>query len=201
MFPAMSLTRHRVGMREVAFRRVEDDVFERDIHGLGPELYRERLVRLVAQAIEKGGIDGRGLFSDQPRERGALRAVPFARGAEAAEQVNLERRCLGELVRRQLRAALVEIIGDAHRADGMRTRWARVPPCRTRPASSLRAPFAPSRHSGREKAAASAAFLRTCSLSLERIRGGPVMTAVAPIRALRIKNARRSTPSGIFCER
>ena len=63
------LDRHRVRMREVAVHRIEDDVLERDIHGLGPELHRERLIRLVAQAIEKGGIDGRGLLSDQPRER------------------------------------------------------------------------------------------------------------------------------------
>src|SRR6185295_9861624 len=45
-------------------------------------------------------------------------------GAEAAEQVNLERRRTGELVRRQLRTALVEIVCDAHRANRMRAGWA-----------------------------------------------------------------------------
>ena len=173
MFPAMSLTVIVFGMREVAVDSVEDDVLERDIHGFGPELHRERLIRLVAQAIEKGGIDGRRLLSDQPRERGALRAVSLARRAEAAEQVNLERRCLGELVRRQLRAALVEIVGDAHRADRVRARGAR----------SHLVELVQRRHhgpllllhdiQGREKAAASAAFLWTCPLSVEPTRGGP----------------------------
>ena len=112
-------------MRKVTVNGIKDNVLERDIHGFRPEFYRERLIRLIAQAIEKGGVDGGGLFSEQSRERRAFRAMTFARGAEAAEQVDLERRCFGELVRRQFRAALVEIIGDAHGADRMRTRWAR----------------------------------------------------------------------------
>ena len=109
-------------MREVAFGGVVDDVLEGHIHGLGAELHRKRLVRLVAQAVEKRGINGCRLLPDQSRERGALRTVPLARGAEAAKQVNLERGCLGELVRRQFGAALVEIVGNAHRADRVRAR-------------------------------------------------------------------------------
>ena len=51
------------------------------------EFYRERLIRLVAQAIEKSGIDGRRLFPDQAGERRTLGAVPLAGGAQAAVQV------------------------------------------------------------------------------------------------------------------
>jgi hypothetical protein len=77
-------------MRKVPVHSVEDDVLERDIHVFWPEFDRERLIRLVAQAIEKGGVDGCRLFSDQSRERSARRAMSLARGAEAAEQVDLE---------------------------------------------------------------------------------------------------------------
>jgi hypothetical protein len=49
----------------------------------------------------------------------AARSVPLARGAEAAEQIDLQRRGLGQLVRRQLGAALIEVVGDPHRADGV----------------------------------------------------------------------------------
>ena len=122
----------------------------------GPELDGERLIRLVAQAVEKCRIDGRGLFSDQPRERGALGAVSFAGGAEAAEQMNLEPSCFRQLGRRQLRAALVEVIGDAHRADRMRTRRARSHLVELVQQSSSPVPFAPSRHSAMGKAAVSA---------------------------------------------
>src|SRR5690348_2515702 len=97
-------------MGEIALRSIKNNVFERDIHGFRPELYRERLIRLIAHVIEKGGIDGGWLFSNQSCERRSLRAMTLACRAEAVEQVNLERRGFRQLVRRQFRAALVEIV-------------------------------------------------------------------------------------------
>ena len=66
-----------------------------------------------------------GSFPTNPASEARSVPWPLPGGAEAAEQVHLERRRLGELVRRQLRAALVEIVGDAHRADRVRARGAR----------------------------------------------------------------------------
>src|ERR1041385_3215639 len=107
-------------MREIAFRRVVDDVRETDGESLGAKLYLECLVRLVSQAIEKRWIDCRRLFSNQPRERGAFCAMSFACRAEAAEQMDLQCGCLGEFVLRQFDGALIEVICDAHRADRVR---------------------------------------------------------------------------------
>src|SRR5262249_30141005 len=59
---------------------------------------------------------GRRLAYDA-REWGALGAVALAGRAEAAVEVDLDARRLSELCGGQLRAALVEVVGDAHRAD------------------------------------------------------------------------------------
>ena len=88
-------------MLEVALGRIVDDVLEADIDRLVAELYLERLVRLVSQAVEKQRVDGGRLFSYQSRQRGSFRAVSLAGGAEAAEQVDLKLRRLGEFVGRQ----------------------------------------------------------------------------------------------------
>ena len=117
--------RHGVRVWEVAFGGVVDDVLQAHIKGGGAELHRERLVRVVAEVIEKRGIDGCRFFPNHSCQRGALCAVPFAGGAEAAVQVDFQRRRLREFVRRQLGAALVEIVGDAHWADRVRAGRAR----------------------------------------------------------------------------
>src|SRR5205085_2349918 len=104
--PGHELARHCVRVREVTFDGIEDHVFERYIHSLFTELDWERLVGFVAQAVKKCGIDGCRFHSNQPSEGSSLCAVSLACGAEAAEQINLERGRFGELVRRQLGAAL-----------------------------------------------------------------------------------------------
>ena len=86
------------------------------------ELHGEALVRIRDEAVEERRLDGRRLLADHAGERGALGAVALARGAQAAEQVHLDPRRLGELILRQLRAALIEVVGDAHRADRVRAR-------------------------------------------------------------------------------
>ncbi len=118
------LAGHRVRVREVALRRVVDDVLERGVERGGAELHREHLIGLLLQLVEERGIDGGGLLADDAGEGSALGAVADARGAEAAEQVNLERSGLGELVGGKLGAALVEVVGDPHRTNGVRARWA-----------------------------------------------------------------------------
>ncbi len=115
---------HGVRVVKVPFGRVVDDVFERQIERLAAELQREGLIGFVAHLVEKQGIDGGRLLAEQPRERGALRAVPLSGRAEAAEQVHLESRRLRECVRRELRAPLVEVVGNAHRPDRVRARGA-----------------------------------------------------------------------------
>src|SRR5688572_26146390 len=80
---------------------------------------------LVAQAVEEFRVDRRRFLSDEPCERRAFRAVSLTRRAEAAEQVHLKLRRLGELVGRQLGGLLVEIVGDAHRTDRVRAGRAR----------------------------------------------------------------------------
>ena len=113
-------------MFEVAFGGIVDDVLEAHIDGLVAELHREHLVRLVSQAVEKLRVDCCRFFPDQPCERGSFRAVSFASGAEASEQVHLELRRLGELVGRQFGGLLVEIVGDAHRTNRVRAGRARA---------------------------------------------------------------------------
>ena len=75
-------------MREVALRRVVDDVLERRVERGGAELHREGLVGLGRQFVEEQRIDGRRLLADDAGERGPLGAVALAGGAEAAEQVD-----------------------------------------------------------------------------------------------------------------
>jgi hypothetical protein len=72
-------------MWEVTVHCVENDILEKDIHGFWTELHRKGLIGLIAQAIEKCGVNGSGLFPDQSCERSALGAVAPARSTEAAE--------------------------------------------------------------------------------------------------------------------
>ena len=111
-------------MREVALGRVVDDVGERQIERLVAELHRIGLLRLGDHLVEEQRIHGGRLLAHQARERGALGAVALAGGAQAAEQMHLEAGGLRQLVGRQLRAALVEVVGDAHRPDRVRARGA-----------------------------------------------------------------------------
>ena len=113
-------------MFEVALGGIVDDVLEAHIDGLGAELHREHLVRLVSQAVEEFRVDRCRFFPDQPCERGSFRAVSLARRAEASEQVHLKLRRLGEFVGRQFGGLLVEVVGDAHRTDRVRAGRARA---------------------------------------------------------------------------
>src|SRR5215217_4487095 len=114
------MANHRVLVMEVAFRSVVDDVLECDRDLFSAELNFERLVRLVAQAVKKQGVDSGWFHTDQTCQRSSFRAVALACGTETAEQIDSKRGCLREFVCRQLRAALVEIIGNTHRADCVR---------------------------------------------------------------------------------
>ena len=96
--------------------------FSDTLNVLLAELHREGLIRVRRQAVEERRLDRRRLLADDAGERGALGAVALAGGAQAAEQVHLEAGGLRELVGRQLRAALIEVVGDAHRADRVRAR-------------------------------------------------------------------------------
>ena len=85
-------------MREVALGRVVDDVLERDVERLAAELHREDLVRIGrASSSRKAGSIVAGSLPTSAGERGALGAVALAGRAEAAEQIDLQRRRLGEL--------------------------------------------------------------------------------------------------------
>ena len=76
---------HRVRVFEVALGGIVDDVLEAHVDRLVAELYREHLVRLVAQTVQKFRIDRCRFFPDQPGKRGSFRAVSLARRAEASE--------------------------------------------------------------------------------------------------------------------
>ena len=118
--------RHGVGVREVALRRVVDDVGERQVERLAPQLHRVGLIRLGDHLVEEARIHGRRFLAHEACERCTLGAVALAGGTEAAEEVDLEAGGLGQLVRGQLLTALVEIVGDAHRSDGVRARGTRA---------------------------------------------------------------------------
>ena len=63
-----------------------------------PSLTGISLVRLGRHLVENGNrVDRRRLVTDQAGQRRTLRPVAFAGRAEAAEQVDLERRRLVEL--------------------------------------------------------------------------------------------------------
>ena len=91
MSPAISLQVIVFGMREVALRRVVDDVLERSVERLAAELHLESLIGIRRQAVEERRLDRRRLLADDAGERGALGAVALAGRAQAAEQVHLER--------------------------------------------------------------------------------------------------------------
>ena len=112
-------------MRELALRRVINHVFQRRVDRLVAQLHLENLVGIGRETVEERGLHGGRFLADDAGQRGALGAVTLAGGAEAAEQMDLERRGLRELIGRELRGALVEVVGNAHRADRVRARRAR----------------------------------------------------------------------------
>src|SRR5215212_4003908 len=114
------MAHHRILVMEFAFRSVVDDVLERDRDFFSAELNFERLLRLVAQAVKKQGVDSGWFHTDQTCQRSSLRALSLACGTETAEQIDSKRGCLREFVCGQLRAPFVEIIGNTHRADRVR---------------------------------------------------------------------------------
>ena len=89
---------------------------------LSPSLTGKVWSGLAARLVEELRFDRRRLLADDARQRRALGAVALARGAQAAEQVHLQAGGFGELVGRQLGAALIEVVGDAHRPDRVRAR-------------------------------------------------------------------------------
>ncbi len=108
-------------MREIALGLVIDDVLERDIEALVAELHREALVGIVPKAVQEERIHRSRLLADNAGQSRAFGPVTLTRGAEAAVKVDLHAGGLGKLVRRQFGAALVEVVGDAHRPDSVRT--------------------------------------------------------------------------------
>src|SRR5215218_1276151 len=103
------MANHGVLVMEFTFRSVVDDVLERDRDFFPAELNFERLVRLVAQAIKKQGVDSGRFHTDQTCQRGSFRAVSLACRTETAEQIDSKRGCLRECLCGQLRAPFVEI--------------------------------------------------------------------------------------------
>src|SRR3954454_23784834 len=84
------------------------------------------MIRIVSHAIQKLWIDCCGLLANQSCQRSSVRAVSLARGTETSVQMNFECCRLTEFVGWKLRASLIEIVGNAHRTDCVRTRWART---------------------------------------------------------------------------
>ena len=107
---------------------------------------------------------------------------------------------LRQLVGRQLRAALVEVVGDAHRPDGVRTRGARADLVELVQPRSSPGPWTSSRRRGRatgwRPAWAAAASLAACWARASGVQVVPVITAAAPMTALRMRNDRRSMFNG-----
>ena len=110
-------------MREVALRRVVDDVLQRHVERLVAELHREGLIRLRRRGCR--GTPGSTVAGSLPMTpASAARSVPWP----LPVALRLPNRCtlsaghLRELIGRQLGAALVEVVGDAHRADRVRAR-------------------------------------------------------------------------------
>ena len=172
---------------------------------LSPSLTGKVWSGLSRRLVEERRIDGRRLLADDAGERGALGAVALAGRAEAAEQVHLQRGRLGELVGRQLGAALVEVVGDPHRADRVRARRARadlvelVDVVITGPLDFLTTSRS-AESGGRGRLRGGGGGMWRSPLSPRSLRrGGGAARRVphtAPIIALRIMNARRSTPAG-----
>src|SRR5687767_745930 len=107
-------------MFEVALCRIIDNVFQGDRYRLAAELDLEGLVWLISQAVEKQRVYGSGLFSYQTRQCGTFCPMTLTGRAKAAEEVNFQSCCLGQLIRRQLGCSLIKIVGDAHRANRVR---------------------------------------------------------------------------------
>src|ERR1700752_76524 len=115
---------HSVLVMELAFRSVVDDVLERNSDLFFAELNFERLIRFVAQTVKKQRVDSGWFHSNQTCQSSSFRAVTLACGTQTSEQVESKGGCLREFVCRQLRTALVEIIGNTHRANRVRARGA-----------------------------------------------------------------------------
>ena len=122
---AHELAGHGVGMGKLALGRVIDHVGKRQVERLAAQGHRIGLLGLGDHLVEEQRVDRGRLLAEQSGKRRALRAVSLAGCAQAAEQVHLQPGGLGQLVGRQLGAALVEVVSDAHRPDRVRARGAR----------------------------------------------------------------------------
>src|SRR5262245_60533725 len=111
-------------MRKVTVRRIVYDVGEGKIECLVAEFDRISLRRLCHHLFKEYWIDGGRFLADQPGKCGALSDVAFSSSTQAAVEVDLESCRLSQLVRWQLAAALVEIVGDPHWPNRVRTRRA-----------------------------------------------------------------------------
>jgi dTMP kinase len=88
-------------------------------------LFQGRVLGEYDRLVEEFGLDGRRFLADDAGQRRPLGAVAFARGTEAPVEVDLDSRDFRQLIGRQLRASLVEVVRNAHRADRVRTRGPR----------------------------------------------------------------------------
>ena len=123
--PSHQLARHRVRVRKIPLGLVVDDVLQREVEGVVPQLHGKALIRMGHEAVQEFGLDGCRLLADHARQRCSLGAVPDAGCAQAAVEMDLEPGGLRELIGRQSGAALIEVIGDAHRTNRVGARRAR----------------------------------------------------------------------------
>ena len=119
------LAGHRVRMREVALRRVVDDVLERRVEGLVDRASPGRSDP-ACRAARRGRCGSTVAGSLPMMPASDARSVPWP----LPVALRLPNRCTFSAVAfaswsaGQLGAALVEVVGDAHRPDGVRARWA-----------------------------------------------------------------------------
>jgi hypothetical protein len=97
---------------------VVDDVLEGDVNRFVAEFHREDLIRFVAEGVEELGVDSCRFLSDKTGKCCALRPVPLAGCAQLPNRWT-RKAVACSVIRRQLEGALVEVIGDAHRANGV----------------------------------------------------------------------------------
>ena len=176
---------------------------------LSPSLTGNVWSGLSRRLSRNNGSTVAGSFPTSPAS--AARSVPWPLpvALRLPNRLTLKLRRLGEFVGREFGGPLVEIVGDAHRADRVRARRARphfvelvhrrqhgpcallddIQVCR----QSGGVVQVPAEHCGGSVARA---FALLSSAETER----PIITAAAPPTALRIKKLRRSTPGGISFE-
>ena len=155
---------------------------------------------LAASPSRKAGSTVAGSLPMMPAS--AARSVPWPLpvALRLPNRLHLQRGRLGQLVGRQLGAALVEIVGDPHRPDRVRRGRAGPDLVEFLDRGHGSAPWTAGRRRGWDRAVAQRRAGRR-----GRRRGGcwakaaigrPVSDTIAAASALRIMNVRRSEPGG-----